>query len=68
MLSVSRQLLGKHISAYRTVLCNAVTSSMIETVFSVGSVQNAYKRNEFRSKFNSGQLRVSHKTSLKAVQ
>jgi hypothetical protein len=29
-----------------------------ETVFSMGSVQNAYKRNEFRSQFSSGQLQV----------
>jgi hypothetical protein len=48
MHSVSRQRLGKHISAYRTVLCNAVTSSTIRTVFSVGSVHSAYRRSEFR--------------------
>jgi hypothetical protein len=43
MQSVSRQRLGKRISEYRTVLCNAVTSSTIEAVFSVGYVQSAYK-------------------------
>jgi hypothetical protein len=49
MQSVSRQRLGKHISEYRTLLCNAVTSSTIQTMFSVGSVQSAFKRSEFRS-------------------
>jgi hypothetical protein len=39
----------------------AVTSSAIETVFSVGSVQSAYKRSECRRKFSSGHLRVSRK-------
>jgi hypothetical protein len=34
--SVSRQRFSKHYSAYRAVLCNAVTSSKIRTVFSVG--------------------------------
>jgi hypothetical protein len=38
MKSVSRQWLDKHISAYRTVLCNAVTSSTIRTVHSIESV------------------------------
>jgi hypothetical protein len=61
MQFVSRQGFGKHISAYRTVLCNGVTSSTIETVFSVGSAHNACKGSEFRSKFSSGQLRVSCK-------
>jgi hypothetical protein len=54
MKSVSRQRLGKHISAYRTVICNEVTSSIIKTVFSVESVQSAYKRSEFRSKLVQG--------------
>jgi hypothetical protein len=45
MQSVSRQWLGKHISLYRTMLCNMVMSSTIQAVFSVGSVQ----RGEFRS-------------------
>jgi hypothetical protein len=54
MQSVSRQRLGKHISADHTVLCNAVTSSTIHTVFSVGSVQSAYKRSEFRNKLVQG--------------
>jgi hypothetical protein len=44
------QRIDKHISAYRIVLCNAVTSSTIPTVFYVGSVQSAYKRSKFRSK------------------
>jgi hypothetical protein len=39
----------------------AVTSSTIETVFSVGSVQSAYKRSECRRKFSSEQLRDSSK-------
>jgi hypothetical protein len=43
MQPISRQRLGKH------MLCNAVTSSTIQTVFSVGSVQSPYKRGEFRS-------------------
>jgi hypothetical protein len=47
--SVSRKLLGKHICPYRTVLCNAVTSSTIRTVFRVRYVQSVYKRSEFRS-------------------
>jgi hypothetical protein len=50
MQSVSRQRVGKHISAYRTVLCNAVTSTIMQTVFSMVSVQSAYKRTEIRSK------------------
>jgi hypothetical protein len=45
----SRQRLGKHISASRTVLCNAVTSPTIRTVFAVGSVQGVYKRSGFTS-------------------
>jgi hypothetical protein len=40
MQSVSKQRLGKHNSAY------AVKSSTIETVFSVGSVQSAYKKSD----------------------
>jgi hypothetical protein len=59
--SCSRQQLGKHISAYPTVLCNAVTSSTIGTVLSVGSVQSDYKRREFRSKCSSEQLRVQER-------
>jgi hypothetical protein len=46
--SVSRQRLGKHFSAFRTVPCNAVTSSTIRAVFSVESLQSAYT-SEFRS-------------------
>jgi hypothetical protein len=49
MKSVSRQRLGEHISAYRSVLCNAATSSKIQTVFSVGSMQSAYERSEYKS-------------------
>jgi hypothetical protein len=48
MKSLSRQQLGELISAYRSVLCNAVTSSTIQNVFSVESVQSANKGNEFR--------------------
>jgi hypothetical protein len=51
---MTRQWLSKLISDYRAVLCNAVTLSTIQTVFSVGSVQNAYKRSEFRSKLVQG--------------
>jgi hypothetical protein len=39
--NVSRQHLGKHICAYRTVLCKAVTSSTIE-LFSMRSVPRLY--------------------------
>jgi hypothetical protein len=39
----------------------AVTSSTIEMIFSVESVQSAYKRSECRSKFGSGQLRASRR-------
>jgi hypothetical protein len=49
MQSVSRQQLGKHISTYQAMLCNVVTSSTIQAVFSMGSVQSAYKISEFRS-------------------
>jgi hypothetical protein len=35
--SISRQRLGKHISAYWIMLCNVVAST-VRTVFSVGSV------------------------------
>jgi hypothetical protein len=55
MQHVSKQRLGKHISAW------AVTSAIIETVFSVGSVQSAYKRSECSDRVGSGQLRVSRK-------
>jgi hypothetical protein len=50
----ARQRLGEQIFSYRTVLCNAVTSSTLRTVFSVESVQSAYKRTEFRSKLVQG--------------
>jgi hypothetical protein len=42
MQSASRQRLSKHISAYRTVLCKAVMSLTIQTVFSMGSVPLLY--------------------------
>jgi hypothetical protein len=48
MQSVSRQRPGKHISAYRHVLCTAVTSSTILIVFSMWSMQSAYRRREFK--------------------
>jgi hypothetical protein len=48
MQSISGQRLGKQISAYRIVLCNAVTST-IRILFSVESVQSACRRSEFRS-------------------
>jgi hypothetical protein len=57
MQPLSKQRLSKQISAYRTVLCNAVTSST-QTVFSMVPVQNAYKRSEFRAV--AGQLLVGH--------
>jgi hypothetical protein len=38
----------------------SVTSSTIDTVFSVESAQSAYKRSECRKKSSSGQLRVNH--------
>jgi hypothetical protein len=43
-----------------------VTSSTIDTVFSVRSVQSAYKRSKCRSKFSSGQLGVSPEEFLVA--
>jgi hypothetical protein len=43
-----------------------VTSSTIEIVFSVGSVQSAGKSIECRSKFSSGQLGVSPEEFLVA--
>jgi hypothetical protein len=46
MQPVSKQRLGKHTSA------KVVTSSTIETVFSVRSVQSAYKRNECSDRVN----------------
>jgi hypothetical protein len=67
MQSFSRQRLGKYMSTYRTVLCNTMTSSTIQTLFSVWSVQSAHKRSEFRSKLFQGsgesvasQLPVGH--------
>jgi hypothetical protein len=45
-----------------------VMSPKIETVFSMKSVQSAYKGSEFTSQLSSGQLRVTCKMSLKAVQ
>jgi hypothetical protein len=45
-----------------------MTSPIIETAFSMGSVQSAYKKSELTSQLSSGQLRVSRKTSLKAFQ
>jgi hypothetical protein len=61
MQSISSQRLGKHISAYWSVIFNALTSSSLEMAFSMGSVQSAYKSSEFTSKFSSGQLQVSRK-------
>jgi hypothetical protein len=62
MQSVSKQRLGKHISAYRTVLCNAVTSSTIQTAFLVESMQSVCKRSEFRKvgAFESTRARMEH--------
>jgi ABC-type iron transport system FetAB ATPase subunit len=66
MQSLSRQQLGKHSSVYWTVLCNVI-SSTIRTVFYVGSVQSAYKRNEFRSKLVSC-VEAGSNTSTVALQ
>jgi hypothetical protein len=41
-----------------TCVFYVVTSPTIETVFSMGPVQSAYKRSEFTSQLISGQLRV----------
>jgi hypothetical protein len=45
---VSKQRLGGHTSA------SPVTSSSIETLFSVGCVQSAHKRSECRDRISSG--------------
>jgi hypothetical protein len=63
---VTRQRLCKHISAYRTMLCNAVTSSTIRTVFSMGSVQSAYKRSEFVAR-SRGESRVEAGSNTSTV-
>jgi hypothetical protein len=55
MQPVSKQRLGKHSSA------KAVMLATTETVFSVGSVQSAYKRSECSDRVSSGQLRTSRK-------
>jgi hypothetical protein len=45
----------------------ALTSPTIETVFSMGSVQSAYKRSEFASQLSSGQLQVVVRSEIGKV-
>jgi hypothetical protein len=56
MQYVCRQRLGKHISAYRTVLCNAVTSSTIQTFFPWGLCRGLIREviSEARSRLTVG--------------
>jgi hypothetical protein len=59
MQSVSKQRLGTHFRVSDRAM-KAVTSSTIDTVFSVGPAQSAYKRSDRQTSFR-GQLRGSRK-------